>query len=82
MSRGSSPRRPPSSIASKRGPVTRGIDNIRKRRGQSTSNVSDLRMASLPEPAAAPPPPPAKGAGKASAKSAAAKAPGLSLKLR
>jgi twitching motility protein PilT len=30
---------------SKRGPVTRGIDNIKKRRGELTSNVSGLKMA-------------------------------------
>jgi twitching motility protein PilT len=29
---------------SKRGPVTRGIDLIKKSRGESTSNISDLRM--------------------------------------
>jgi twitching motility protein PilT len=29
---------------SKRGPVTRGIDNIKKGRGESTSNVSGLKM--------------------------------------
>lgn len=29
---------------SKRGVVTRGIDSIRKARGESTSNISDLRM--------------------------------------
>ncbi|MEO6033721.1 MAG: PilT/PilU family type 4a pilus ATPase [Verrucomicrobiota bacterium] len=29
---------------SKRGPVTRGIDNIRKDRGESTTTVPDLRM--------------------------------------
>ena len=30
--------------SSKRGPVTRGIDNIRKSRGEMTTNVTDLRM--------------------------------------
>jgi len=38
----------------KRGPVTRGIDNIKKARGESTTDVSGLRMragaASLAEP--------------------------------
>src|SRR6267378_3835076 len=38
----------------KRGPVTRGIDNIKKARGETTSDVSGLRMkkgaASLTEP--------------------------------
>ena len=29
---------------SKRGPVTRGIDNIKKSRGESTTNVGSLRM--------------------------------------
>ena len=28
----------------KKGPVTRGIDNIRKKRGESTTNVIDLKM--------------------------------------
>ncbi|MBI5388710.1 MAG: PilT/PilU family type 4a pilus ATPase [Verrucomicrobia bacterium] len=51
---------------SKRGPVTRGIDNIKKRRGELTSNVSNLRMAALAEQHAiahakgSPPPPPKK----------------------
>jgi twitching motility protein PilT len=31
-------------FCSKRGVVTRGIDNIRKERGEQTSNISDLRM--------------------------------------
>lgn len=35
---------------SKRGPVTRGIDNIKKGRGESTSNVSGLRMRTPAEP--------------------------------
>jgi twitching motility protein PilT len=46
---------------SKRGVITRGIDNIKKARGDSTSNISDLRMSPSPEisraakPAAPPP---------------------------
>jgi len=57
--------------SSKRGIVTRGIDNIKKIRGDNNSNISDLRMtpmAQLPrhlapppptgKPGAAPPPPP------------------------
>jgi twitching motility protein PilT len=28
----------------KKGPVTRGIDNIKKKRGEATSNVSSLQM--------------------------------------
>lgn len=46
---------------SKRGAVTRGIDTIRKARGDATTNISDLRMSSAPEihrggtPAAPPP---------------------------
>jgi twitching motility protein PilT len=39
----------------KRGPVTRGIDNIRKARGESTSGVGSLRMRAAPEPKAAAP---------------------------
>jgi twitching motility protein PilT len=31
---------------SKRGPVTRGIDNIKKTRGESTHSMSSLRMKS------------------------------------
>jgi twitching motility protein PilT len=34
---------------SKRGVVTRGIDSIRKARGESTSNISDLRMTQAAE---------------------------------
>lgn len=34
---------------SKRGVVTRGIDAIRKARGENTSNISDLRMTAAPE---------------------------------
>ncbi len=67
--------------ASKRGPVTRGIDNIKKRRGQPTTNITDLRMAALPEPVAAPPPAPTKG-GKGSGKSAPAKASAFTLKFK
>ena len=33
----------------KRGPVTRGIDNVRKSRGESTTDVSGLRMRALAE---------------------------------
>jgi twitching motility protein PilT len=46
---------------SKRGVITRGIDNIKKARGDVTSNISDLRMSPSPEinrgakPAPAPP---------------------------
>ncbi|MBK8000176.1 MAG: PilT/PilU family type 4a pilus ATPase [Verrucomicrobia bacterium] len=46
---------------SKRGVVTRGIDTIRKSRGDTTSNITDLRMSPSPEinrgakPAAPPP---------------------------
>jgi hypothetical protein len=46
---------------SKRGVVTRGIDNIKKTRGDSTTNISDLRMTApveTPRQAAAKPPPP------------------------
>ena len=45
---------------SKRGIVTRGIDNIKKSRGDSTTNISDLRMTApteTPRQAAAKPPP-------------------------
>ena len=31
-------------FGSKRGVITRGIDNIKKARGELTSNISDLRM--------------------------------------
>ena len=45
---------------SKRGPTSRGIDNIKKKRGEVTSNVASLGMrkdAPAPgTPAAAPPP--------------------------
>lgn len=46
---------------SKRGVITRGIDNIKKARGDATTNISDLRMSPSPEmsrgakPAPAPP---------------------------
>jgi len=44
---------------SKRGIVTRGIDNIKKSRGDDTTGVSDLRMTAPAEiPRAAKPPPP------------------------
>jgi len=33
----------------KRGPVTRGIDNIKKSRGESTTNIAGLRMKAVPE---------------------------------
>jgi twitching motility protein PilT len=36
--------------ASKRGHVSRGIDNIRKTRGENTSNISDLRMNPMASP--------------------------------
>jgi twitching motility protein PilT len=46
---------------SKRGVITRGIDNIKKARGDVTSNISDLRMSPSPEinrgAKPAPPPP-------------------------
>jgi len=32
---------------SKRGPVTRGIDNLKKTRGESTHNMHSLRMKAL-----------------------------------
>jgi len=38
---------------SKRGPVTRGIDNVKKSRGESTTNIASLRMKSSQEFAAA-----------------------------
>ena len=31
---------------SKRGPVTRGIDNIKKKRGEETSDITQLQMKS------------------------------------
>jgi len=34
---------------SKRGVITRGIDNIKKARGDATTNISDLRMSPSPE---------------------------------
>jgi twitching motility protein PilT len=44
---------------SKRGPVTRGIDLIKKARGESTTSMSSLRMKSGRENGQAPPPLPA-----------------------
>jgi twitching motility protein PilT len=41
----------------KRGPVMRGIDNIRKSRGESTHDMSSLRMRSGQESKAGAPPP-------------------------
>jgi twitching motility protein PilT len=45
---------------SKRGVITRGIDNIKKARGDVTTNISDLRMSPSPEinRSAKPAPPP------------------------
>jgi twitching motility protein PilT len=43
----------------KRGPVMRGIDNIRKSRGESTHDMSSLRMKSGQESKLGAPPPPA-----------------------
>jgi twitching motility protein PilT len=40
----------------KRGPVTRGIDTLKKARGESTTDVSGLRMRALTETKSAPPP--------------------------
>jgi len=40
--------------ATKRGHVTRGIDNIKKSRGEMTSNVSELRMSPIPHAKTAP----------------------------
>jgi len=44
----------------KRGPVTRGIDNIKKTRGESTHNMNSLRMKAMQNAArpgsTAPPP--------------------------
>jgi len=34
----------------KRGPVTRGIDNLKKKRGESTTNIFNLRMKKGDEP--------------------------------
>src|SRR6476661_10328642 len=39
----------------KRGPVTRGIDNIKKARGESTTTMSSLRMKLGQEGKSAPP---------------------------
>jgi twitching motility protein PilT len=41
----------------KRGPVTRGIDNIKKERGESTTSISSLRMQSGGGVARSGPPP-------------------------
>ena len=41
----------------KRGPVMRGIDNIKKSRGESTHNMSSLRMRSGQDPRASTAPP-------------------------
>jgi twitching motility protein PilT len=41
----------------KRGPVMRGIDNIKKTRGESTTNISSLRMRTEAETKAGAPPP-------------------------
>ena len=35
----------------KRGPVTRGIDNIKKKRGETTTNIVNLRMKRLEDEA-------------------------------
>ncbi|MEP6663023.1 MAG: type IV pilus twitching motility protein PilT, partial [Verrucomicrobiota bacterium] len=43
---------------SKRGPVTRGIDNIKKERGESTTTLSDLRMRPFDVHKSAKPSPP------------------------
>ena len=44
---------------SRRGPVTRGIDNIKKARGESTTEVADLRMKTSDSAKSAAPPLPA-----------------------
>lgn len=41
----------------KKGPVTRGIDNLKKMRGESTTNISSLNMRKVAEPAPAAPVP-------------------------
>jgi twitching motility protein PilT len=43
----------------KRGPVTRGIDNIKKSRGESTTTMSSLRMKLGQDGKGGPPPLPA-----------------------
>jgi twitching motility protein PilT len=43
----------------KRGPVTRAIDNIKKARGESTTTVTDLRMRPSASTSVTPPPLPA-----------------------
>jgi twitching motility protein PilT len=35
---------------SKRGPVTRGIDNIKKQRGEQTTNLTNLHMKTAEQP--------------------------------
>lgn len=42
-------------FASKRGVVTRGIDNVKKRRGEITTTMTNLRMAAMPTSAPAAP---------------------------
>jgi twitching motility protein PilT len=42
---------------SKRGPVTRGIDNIKKGRGENTHNINGLKMKPSAEIGKAAPPP-------------------------
>jgi twitching motility protein PilT len=50
-------------FASKRGTVTRGIDLIKKARGEMINSVSELRMTSTPQTKT---PPPANGKGQTS----------------
>ena len=47
-------------FASKRGHVTRGIDAIKKGRGENTSSIIDLRMSPTMETKKAPPVAPTK----------------------
>jgi hypothetical protein len=35
---------------SKKGPVTRGIDNIKKQRGEATTTITNLQMLRAPAP--------------------------------
>ena len=44
-------------FCSKRGHVTRGIDHIKKTRGETTTNIADLRMTPHLEKAGPPPVP-------------------------
>jgi twitching motility protein PilT len=44
----------------KRGPVTRGIDNIKKQRGESTTSLNALRMKAAADTKTGGPPPPPK----------------------